>query len=892
MGNLCYLYRYDGRGRLVLKKLPGKAWEYMIYDKRDRLIMTQDAMMGASKQWLFTKYDAFGRVAYTGIYTSSQAYGLAGRAAEQSLADAKEGNNVTRTPNTTVGFTQNGMAVYYDNGSSSYPNAISQLLSVNYYDTYPPYSFNPPRPSTAITDNATANSVSTKSLPVMTLVKNIEDDNWTKNYSYYDNRGRVISAYSINHLGGYTKTDSQLDFAGVPQKVTTEHKRLTTDAKRVIAETFTYDHQNRLKIHKHKVDNRPEEILAQNDYNELSQLQSKRVGGVAIANPLEQMDYKYNIRGWMTHINDPHNLNGRLFGYSIKYNSPEFPASGSGRFNGNISEVDWATFNDGVLRRYNYQYDGLNRLSKGLYSEPYSSVVQNQFFNEELTYDLNGNITTLKRNSKPASGLTAEVIDNLVYNYESNNQSNRLSSITLPSNIANNPSGYNALGNTISYDNNGRMINQLDKGINKIVYNYLNLPNNLMMGTGSLSQITNYIYRADGVKVRKQISGGVSPKVSQTEYLDGFQYQDGVLQFVPSAEGYYDFAKNKYIYNYTDHLGNIRLSYTNNGSGAEAIEENNYYPFGLKHERYNNVGGNSAYQYKYSGKELQTETGMYDYGARFYMADIGRWGVVDPLAEKMTSWSPYTFSFNNPLRYMDPDGRAPYDWVKDSWGWHWRSDITSKRQAMTAGYSDYSNGRTNNIYTTYLGSNGSGIGRSQEVVLGLNRNYTIDGISKIAPDTAPVNMKPVNDFGKFMAGFTAFPLYLEALPVLFSTEAIFTKATISLTSQAASTGDVDLYDFGADTFMTPGAGNLVGGLADYSLKTGEHNIYGITGNKSGRSVIMDILLGAAAGKASEGISNSLKTTGATETVIKNVSEYTVQTTKGFVNETLKPKETK
>ncbi|WP_265430062.1 DUF6443 domain-containing protein, partial [Chryseobacterium sp. YIM B08800] len=124
LNDLCYQYKYDGRNRLVEKKLPGKDWEYMVYDKADRLIFTQDANLRQQGKWLFSKYDQFGRVIYTGIILAAT------RASLQNTAN----NYIVTDSRSLTGFTKNGIQVYYTNVLF---NEIQTLLSVNYYDTYP-----------------------------------------------------------------------------------------------------------------------------------------------------------------------------------------------------------------------------------------------------------------------------------------------------------------------------------------------------------------------------------------------------------------------------------------------------------------------------------------------------------------------------------------------------------------------------------------------------------------------------------------------------------------------------------------------------------------------------------------------------------------------------------
>ncbi|MFS4430654.1 RHS repeat domain-containing protein [Chryseobacterium sp. S90] len=112
-------------------------------------------------------------------------------------------------------------------------------------------------------------------------------------------------------------------------------------------------------------------------------------------------------------------------------------------------------------------------------------------------------------------------------------------------------------------------------------------------------------------------------------------------------------------------IGNTKVSFAKSSTGApKIIDTNNYYPFGLNHisGSFSTSVFGSFYSYKYNGKELQ-ENGMYDYGARMYMPDLGRWGTTDPLAEGFRRFSPYHYGADNPVIFIDPDGmrNVPYD---------------------------------------------------------------------------------------------------------------------------------------------------------------------------------------------------------------------------------------
>ncbi|BEV03451.1 RHS repeat-associated core domain-containing protein [Chryseobacterium gambrini] len=205
---------------------------------------------------------------------------------------------------------------------------------------------------------------------------------------------------------------------------------------------------------------------------------------------------------------------------------------------------------------------------------------------------------------------------------------------------------------------------------------------------------------------------------------------------------------NQYIYQYKDHLGNTRVSFGKNSAGVlEIVDANDYYPFGMNHLKSgNSFFGSSSYKnYKYNGKELQTESGMYDYGARFYMADIGRWGVVDPLAETSRRWSIYTYAFNNPIRFIDPDGRSGKDIIilTENGSFKASKDLMYKTEEGKRIWDKYGTSKTDDVYIK------SSTFSSEDSRTGAE-TYSLTG------DESFVKDGKINDIGKTYSAMESF----------------------------------------------------------------------------------------------------------------------------------------
>ncbi len=242
-----------------------------------------------------------------------------------------------------------------------------------------------------------------------------------------------------------------------------------------------------------------------------------------------------------------------------------------------------------------------------------------------------------------------------------------------------------------------------------------------------------------------------------------------------TPEGYYNPVTAIYYYYLKDHLGNNRVTYHYSGSVPVIDQEVEYYPFGSMFVA-NNLQNNL---YLYNGKELNNEFfENYDFGARFYDAQIGRFHTVDPLAEQAYNWSPYRYGFDNPISTTDPSGMLE-EWVdkKGKGQWEWDEEVKSEAAAKEK-YGK--NARYAESGYTYNTSDGS------QIVLQDKGNWSYTS-QKIDPDCPTYGLNNGNTgwVEQFQAGIKSYMPLLKASEIGLEVSATLLAGQIGATGIAA-----------------------------------------------------------------------------------------------------------
>ena len=556
---------------------------------------------------------------------------------------------------------------------------------------------------------------------------------WLINVLFYDKRGNLIQNKSNNQLNYTAATSTNAEavtdtkssvpgFTGKPQ-LARAIKTVPSGTVNVIT-AFAYDsHNARLASIQQSYDNGSTyTTISAYTYNDLGQLVTKGLSGIpanadltlgsaqsvasgstsnvtatnsitlttgfsaasgstfsativapsgptSIAYYLQNLDYRYNIRGQLTNINNSTLTNdggltnsdsNDVFGMTLLYDQPDISGA-TASYTGRISEAKWMSQKNGAVnspeRSYVYSYDPVNRLTGATYADRVGtgSWGNADLFSEKgMTYDENGNLTALVRYAN------GSVIDNLQY-AQSSSSPNQLASVNDISGVS---YGVPTGNGSYTYDaNSGNLTIDPYKKL-QLTYNELNKTNTITQ-TAATSNVVTYGYDASGSVIRKQVAGGTT---YTNDYLDGFVYQNGVLQYFAMPEGRVTFNPTNGTYTpqyvIADNQGNARITFQDSGTGTvNVMQENGYYAFGMVMPTNFVSTSGLANNNLYNGQnEWQNDyNNLPDYYQTFYRnydAALGRFIGVDPQAESAESMTTYQYAGNNPVMMNDPIGNT------------------------------------------------------------------------------------------------------------------------------------------------------------------------------------------------------------------------------------------
>ena len=584
-----YLYTYDDKGRVVERKFPGAAPVYLVYDAFDRPILVQDGnrRAAASKQWLFTKFDAQNRSVVEGLWQDGRT-----RADVQAAADAfARTQTVEYETRTAGGYTTGNTFPAVQDGSLG-----AVLLALSFYDDYDldgngtaDYSLNLNGLSAAEQPTMTTQ---TRGLTTVTRRRVLQPGGqyggWLTTVLFYDQYGNVVQKQGNNLLQPATDlrdvtTLVYRERGFVPQLLRTVKKQeygATTPV--VVRNRFAYDPAGRLlhtwQQHAWKNTVEPEVLVSSNRYTGLGELTQKRLHSRDQgAKFLQYEDFAYNQHGQLSRINESQdvlvsgsvsNLQNDLFALNIYREQAGGPDGATPRFDGGISAISWAANNAAqsnqpkLQRGYRFTYDGLGRLTAANYAArpvPWTGWSQEvgAYDEKSITYDANGNITFLERYTQDNATAAPVVLDRLQFGYAGNRP-------TWVDDSGDQTRGFKERFGSVEYDYdaNGSLTRDANK-TTSYVYNVLNKTERQTVGTGNVA----YTYDASGAVVRKETT---TSTIKNEYYVDGFVYEYSPsftgLRSVPTPEGralavQQSDTKLTYEYHLRDHLGNLRVAF-------------------------------------------------------------------------------------------------------------------------------------------------------------------------------------------------------------------------------------------------------------------------------------------------------------------------------------------
>ena len=683
----CYEYRYDYRGRVNYKQLPGAGYVEYWYDNADRMIFMRDAEMRSAGKYRFYIYDKFNHLVVQGLCSSLP--------------------SSTAVFNATLGTSGGLLGTGY-----SYPSGLGtvELEIANYYDGS--QSGNSrfsslTLPNTSVSQKGQLTGVVTAATNGELLVQAMQ----------YDIKGNVINSKAKDIGGRIVSNNSTYTFTNQLAQSTTTIG-VGYGGNMTVTENIGYNLRNNQKASDAITVNHGTAKSATTTYTHDNLGRLSTLSRPSSLSSNRNVAYAYDLRSWLTGITTS------TFIEELFYtNGP-----GTAYYNGNISSIRWKDNSQSAKRGYKFSYDTANRLTSGAYGEGDALGSNTGRYSESMSYDANGNITSLTRYGK------GTLMDNLTISY-TGNQPTSVSESASDNNTSGSFEYKKANGSGYIFNANGALVADKSRGIAYITYDLNNNPKQIYFTNGS---VTKYVYSASGQKLRAvhytakpniTRTWGVKPaeltmaqilQEDSTDYLlggsltmkngriDKYLFEGGYAQASVASSTTDNFAF--YYYN-QDHLGNIREVVNASGNVQQVT---NYYPFGAPYADASGSTNSDFQPYKYNGKELDKMHGLntYDYGARQHDPILGRWDRIDPLCENNPEITPYHYCNSNPINNVDPDGN-------DYWSTNDINEIRNFLNALGSGQTQYDfsnwqhasdaefvgnltyNDETNKFYTSY-----------------------------------------------------------------------------------------------------------------------------------------------------------------------------------------------